>query len=646
MGEKIQVLIVEDHPDDAELMVRELRRAGFTPEWVRVETESAYLSALEQNPDVILSDSSLPEFDGLAALDLLRERGLDIPFVLVSGRVGEDLAVDAMKRGAYEYLLKDRLARLGEAVRRAIERQRMRRESAWAVEAMRQNEERYRLISETTSDYAYSLSVDPDGSVTCEWITEPFTRITGLSVAEVNSIGWERLYHTEDLPISERHHQTLLSNQSDSMEIRIVTKNQQACWVRVFGRPIWDEAQCRVVRIYGAAQDITAEKQLEHQLFQSQKMEAVGRLAGGVAHDFNNLLTVIAGYGQILKDQSTADAPGADYLNEIIQAADRAAQLTRQLLAFSRRQVLQLKTVDLNSIVADIEKMLRRLIGEDVEVSCRLDPGLHGVRVDPGQMEQVLLNLAINARDAMPSGGLLTIETANVDLDDAYARLHGSVQAGPHVMLGVSDTGTGMDKATQARIFDPFFTTKEIGKGTGLGLATVYGIVKQSGGNVWVYSEPGAGSTFKVYLPRTQKERGVDKTPALRAPVAQGTETILVVEDEGAVRGLIRRVLARTGYAVLETGDSDEALRMLCPQRAGNIALLITDVIMPKMSGPELAERALALRPGIKILYTSGYTHNAIIQQAVFKPGVTLFEKPFTPDALVRKVREVLDAPA
>jgi PAS domain S-box-containing protein len=640
MRERIRLLIVEDDPNDAELMVRALKRAGFDPTWERVENEADYLMRLDAEPEIILSDSNLPEFDGIQALDLLKKRGLDIPFVLVSGRVGEDMAVEAMKRGAYDYLLKDRLTRLGEAVRRAIDERRLRREKAWAVEALRQSEERYRLVSEISSDYACSLAVKPSGALECEWTTEPFTRITGYTIAEINAIGWANLYLDEDRQISDRHHESLLANQSDSTELRILAKDNQVRWVRVIGRPIWDDSQGRVVRIFGAAQDITAEKHLEEQLLHAKKMEAIGRLAGGVAHDFNNLLTVIDGYGGILKETSTPE--NAEAIDEILEASGRAGRLTKQLLAFSRRQVLQPKIVDLNTVVADVERLLQRLIGEHIElrtIPCR-DPGL--VKVDRGQMEQVIMNLAVNARDAMPDGGRLTIETAHIDLDSAHSSNHTGVQPGPYILLAVGDTGVGMSKELTARIFEPFFTTKEVGKGTGLGLAMVYGIVKQSGGTIWVFSEPNQGTTFKIYLPRAQRMEAATETPTPRAVPAPGNETILVLEDESAIRALIRKVLVQHGYTVLDTGDSNMALR-ICARHEGEIALLLTDVILPKLSGPQVAGHVLRLRPEIKVLYTSGYTDDAITHHGVPAQSPSLLEKPFSAETLLRRVRETLD---
>ncbi|HTA41061.1 MAG TPA: response regulator [Bryobacteraceae bacterium] len=647
MSDPLRVLIIEDDAVDAELMVRELDRAGFAPAWERVETEPEYLAALDRKPDVILSDSSLPLFDGLEALDLLQKRDLDIPFILVSGRVGEDFAVDAMKRGACDYLLKDRLARLAEAVRRAIEQRRLRDERAWAIHALRQSEERYRLVSEVSSDYVYSLRVDHKGELECEWITDPFTRITGFSASDINLRGWKSLYHSGDKPVVDQHYQSLLHGETDSIETRIVTKGQRVRWIRVHDRPVGEAG--KIERIYGAAQDITIQKQLEEQLLQTGKMEAIGQLAGGVAHDFNNLLTVIRGYGDLLRKQPELSPPSQEQVDEILEAAKRASDLTRQLLAFGRGQVLQFRNINLNTVLGGMERLLRRLLGEDLDLVIARDEALGLVKADPGQMEQVIMNLAVNARDAMPEGGRLTIRTANADLGEGEAAEHG-IAPGPYVMLSVSDTGAGMDKETVARVFEPFFTTKEPGEGTGLGLAMVYGIVKQSGGDIRVLTAPGRGTTFKLYLPRLQ--RGVEATtetpPFLLRPVARGSETILVLEDETSLRGLIRQILTRRGYTVLDTGDPAEAIH-ICEQRGDSIALLITDVIMPKMSGPQVVERVSRLRPEMKILYTSGYTGKTLKQYGVGdragQNGIAFFAKPFTPDGLARKVREVLDAP-
>jgi PAS domain S-box-containing protein len=390
--------------------------------------------------------------------------------------------------------------------------------------------------------------------------------------------------------------------------------------------------------------EVTERKRLEQQLRQAQKMEAVGRLAGGVAHDFNNLLTIISGYGGLLLEHPGTVEPLRGYVNEIKNASGRAASLTRQLLAFSRQQVLAPRVLGLNAVVANIEKMLKRLIGEDIDLVTILGESLWPVKADPGQLEQVLLNLAVNARDAMPNGGVLTIETANVEMDSTSAQTHFPLPPGRYVLLAISDTGIGMDAETQARIFDPFFTTKEKGKGTGLGLAMVYGIVKQSGGYIWVYSEVGKGTTFKIYLPRTEEE--VEESgPGRSGFKAQlGTETLLLVEDEDAVRVLVRNVLREKGYRILEASRGEEALE-LAGQYGGPIDLLVTDVVMPQMNGRELARRLADLLPQIKVLYISGYADNAVWYQGGLDSGGAFLQKPFSPEALARKVREVLGGP-
>ncbi len=381
----------------------------------------------------------------------------------------------------------------------------------------------------------------------------------------------------------------------------------------------------------------------QDQLTQARKLEAVGRLAGGVAHDFNNLLTVMIGRVQLLLRRLDTQDPARPDLELVEQTAERAADLTRQLLAFSRKQVLQPKVLDLNAIVSNMDQMLRRLIGEDIALVIARDPALGHVTADPSQIEQIIMNLVANARDAMPRGGRLTIETANADLDAAYARRHVGIHAGPHVMLAVSDTGVGMDPETQARVFDPFFTTKGPGQGTGLGLATVYGVVKQSGGHIWVYSEPGRGATFKIYLPRVdQALAAVTSSPGL-AELTHGRETVLVVEDENAVRDLARDILRIHGYTVLGARHGREAL-VIGEQHPGPIHLLLTDVVMPNMSGRELAERLAAIRPTMAVIYMSGYTDNAVVHHGVLGPGTVYLQKPFTPDALVRKIRQVLDS--
>ncbi|MDB4944139.1 MAG: sensory box histidine kinase/response regulator [Labilithrix sp.] len=430
------------------------------------------------------------------------------------------------------------------------------------------------------------------------------------------------------------------------IEIEMLTKSGASLWVRSVGNADRDAAG-NITHVHGSVQDVTPRKhaevrnaRLEEQLRQAQKMETIGKLAGGVAHDFNNLLSIILSYSELLADDLPPGDPMRSDLEEIRGAGQRAVELTRQLLAFSRQQVLEPKIVDLAAVASGMENMLRRLLGEDIELTCSVAPGIGKVLVDPGQIEQVILNLAVNARDAMPSGGRLTIETAEVTLDDTYAGENVGVVPGPHVMLAVTDTGTGIDLATQARMFEPFFTTKEKGKGTGLGLATVFGIVQQSGGIIGVSSEQGRGTTFRIHFPVARGAPAALVAAPERALV-HGSETILLVEDEEALRVLTRTILRRHGYTVIEAENGGDAL-MVCEQHASTIHLLLTDVVMPRMGGRLLAERLAPLRPGMKVLYMSGYTDDAVVRHGVLSATLSFIQKPVTPDALLRKVRETL----
>jgi PAS domain S-box-containing protein len=427
----------------------------------------------------------------------------------------------------------------------------------------------------------------------------------------------------------------------DGVEVEWKRKDGTLVAVRLSGRTISGEPgepECFEV----IAEDLGERKRLEEQLRQMEKMETVGRLAGGVAHDFNNLLTIISGFSQLLLDRIEVGDPRRSYVDEIQKAEERAASLTRQLLALGRRQVLLPQVLDLNEVVTKMDKMLRPLLGEDIELLIVQPPDLGRVKADPGQIEQVMLNLAVNARDAMPGGGKLTLETANIDLDESYALNHAEVTTGPYVLLAVSDTGCGMDAETQSHLFEPFFTTKEKGKGTGLGLATSYGIIQQSGGYLWFYSEPGRGTTFKVYLPRVQEVPEPVAVNQAQAGPAVGSETVLLVEDETSVRLLVRGVLEARGYTVLEASRADEALR-ICQQHPGPIQLLLTDVVMPQTMGPALAESLLVLRPKMKVLYMSGYTDHAVFGDGTLLAGISFLQKPFTPETLAQKVRRVLD---
>ncbi|HKQ62237.1 MAG TPA: PAS domain S-box protein [Candidatus Polarisedimenticolaceae bacterium] len=929
-SQPLRVLIVEDSPHDAQLLLHELRRTEFTLEWKIVDNEADYLAQLDRAPDVILSDYSLPQFDALRALELLRERELNIPLIIISGTIGEDVAVNAMRLGASDYLLKDRLGRLGQAIERVLEQRRLRVEKARAATVLAEIQERTRRILDTASDgfvamdeegriidwnaqaeatfgwsrreaigrsmadtilperyrqahrdgvqrfrdtgtgrilgrrieiealhreghefpveliiwairlkgsHTFSafvrditqrrraeevlrersrlaaLSADIgvalnrggllgemleactasmvrnlDAAFARIWTLDPVEDVLVLQASsgmythldgphsrvpvgrfKIGLIAQERVPHlTNDVMADERvgdrdwaqrermvafagypllvedrlvgvmamfarHRLTeatleamaAVANQialgierkRSEAELRqanqrlqllvqasplaiialdrsglvlqwnpaatqmfgfeetevlgrrppFIAAEQQAAFQQLLegelrgerhagvelarlhknGKPVevalWSAplqgAAGKIVGTLEMFADVAERKRLQAQFHQSQKMEAIGTLAGGVAHDFNNLLTVITGYAELLLSQLPAEGRSREHVRQIGQASERAAALTRQLLAFSRKQVVEPKVLSLNAVVSDLEKMLGRLIGEDVRLTTVLDPAAGRVRMDPGQMEQIVLNLVVNSRDAMPQGGALTLETANVELD---RQVEPDVEPGRYVLLAVSDTGCGIDAETLSHIFEPFFTTKGLGKGTGLGLATVYGIVQQGGGHIAVASEPGRGTTFRIYLPRVEEPAATTERPAGAAATLSGKETVILAEDEDGLRTLTRHVLQSCGYTVLEATGGSEALQ-LCQNHAGPIELLVTDVVMPEMSGRQLAERLQAARPGIKVLYLSGYTEDAMLRHGVQRAEAAFLQKPFTPGALARKVREVLD---
>ena len=446
--------------------------------------------------------------------------------------------------------------------------------------------------------------------------------------------GTEQARHTAELEV-----------RADRMESEIFRRAQELQEANRELRELKGELEERVrERTADLERTLEALQRSEDQLRQAQKLEALGRLAGGIAHDFNNLLTAILGYGSLVRGRLGPDSPSMRDLEEILRAADRAARLTRQLLAFSRQQVLEPRVLDLNAVVTDLDRMLRRLIGEDIDLVTAPAEGLGRIKADPGQLEQVLLNLIVNSRDAMPGGGKLTIETADVDLDEGPARARADVAPGHYVMLAVSDTGCGMSPEVRARMFEPFFTTREMGRGTGLGLSTVHGIVKQSDGHIEVYSEPGRGTTIKIYFPRAEEPLEVLERPSPAATRIEGTETILLVEDEEMIRRMLTQSLELLGYAVIEACDGSEAIAA-CEWRDRPVDLLITDVIMPLMNGPELVQRIAAIRPDLRVLFMSGYTDRALIHQGLRRSGTAFLQKPFTPEALARKIREILDEP-
>ena len=521
-NDRLRLVLVEDSEDDARLILRELRGAGFTVNAERVETPQALAQALSNGEwDLVISDHNLPQFSAPEALRLVKERARYVPFIIVSGSMGEDLAVAAMKAGASDYLVKGQLTRLAPAVRRELADAEQRRRRMQAEETLRQT---------------------------------------------------------------------------------------------------------------------------ETQLRQAQKMEAVGRLAGGIAHDFNNLLTAILGYCEFVLDQMPSGdaAPRAD-IEEIKKAGDRAATLTRQLLAFSRQQVLEPRVTNFNEIVVNVEKLLHRVIGADVELVTDLDPAIGHVRVDHGQMEQVLMNLAVNARDAMPHGGHLCIRTTSRTFVRPYQAQMIVIDPGTYLVVSISDTGIGMTCDIMKQIFEPFFTTKSAGHGTGLGLSTVYGIVKQSGGYISVESEPGEGTTFEIYLPCVDEPIDTATLRASSPQSSEGSETILLVDDDDGTRNLLRRALKAGGYQVLTAPNGKEGLTV-AETHAGVIDILVTDLVMPRMGGAELAAELTRTHPETQVLYISGYTDRREWTLEASQGGRAYLQKPFTPSVLMRKVRELLDA--
>ena len=894
MARPLRVLIIEDSPEDAAIVLRELKRAGYDVLHERVDTEAGLLAALEHQPwDIVLSDFSMPEFNGLHAFELIKEREIEIPFIFVSGRIGEDRAAEAMKRGASDYILKDKLARLAPAVERELRDSEVRRQRRQMALALEESEQRFRAIIENALDVIVVL----DTGGTFRLVSPSAQTQLGYAPEELQGQSALALVHPEDVPrvqatlaevlqapgntarteFRHRHKdgswrhfevigknllampaiggllgilrditarkraeeelaasQRLLRTVFDALPHTVVVKDTESrylmvnrAWCETYGvaaeqaagrhtleipgrpeedklraleedRELLDAAEPRtflrtstvksgerrhfhdirtplrdergkVTGLVGIAVDLTAEyearhkadlayarlhdaieslpagfllfdskerlvvwnsrvrdflphlydslapgtpfedflrgeaeqveagangredwlqsrlarfrsapgatevryrdgrwvqvlehrtsedgavslrfdvselKHREQELRQAQKMEAVGRLAGGIAHDFNNMLAVMSSYGELTLDQLGENNAARKDVQVMLDATVRAAALTRQLLAFSRRQVLELKILDINRVVSNIERMLLRVIGEDIHLRTHLGSDIGAIKADESQIEQIIMNLAVNARDAMPTGGTLTIETTRKQLDQHYVKSHLDVKPGDYAMLAVTDTGTGMDEETQRRIFEPFFTTKPLGKGTGLGLATVYGIVKQMEGQIYVYSEIGKGTCFKVYFPLVEPAVRPELPAAKSSVQSRGNETILLVEDDEFVREAARRILASGGYQVLVAHHGRHALE-LAQEHRGRIDLLLSDVVMPGLSGKEVAD-GVAQFGVSRVLFMSGYTDDSIVNHGILEGDFPFLHKPFSKDALLTKVREVLGSP-
>ncbi|MDI6104232.1 response regulator [Actinoplanes sp. NEAU-A12] len=643
--EEIRLLLIEDSDDDAVLVVNRLRRSGLRVDYERVETADAMCAALARgSPDIVISDNGMPAFNAEAALQLLRDTGLDVPFIVVSGQIGEESATALMRAGAHDFVLKDKLARLGPAVQRELREARDRQERRRTEAALRTSEERFRLVAENLQDVLFRFRPGP--APVLEYISPAIAAMTGLSPEELYEQP-ELLFGTMDPDDREVMRRSWQSPPGSPLTVR---------WSRPDGTRAC--AEQRLVAVYdagvpiaveGLLRDITAQvdaaeqrRELERQLHQAERLDSLGQLAGGVAHDFNNLLGVISGYTAFVLDELGPAHPCRPDLENIDDAARRATALTRQLLIFSRLQPSQPEMVDLNAVVGQIERLLRRTIGEDIEFSIDIEPDLDFVTIDPSRLEQIIMNLVVNARAAMPEGGRLVIRTARVD--DLPATAIGAVpRSARYVCLAVADTGCGMDEEVQRRAFEPFFTTRSTGQGSGLGLATVYGAVQEASGAITVDSAPGAGTRIAVYLPAADRPAPTTETDSGTGDTGRGHgERVLVVEDDDDIRTITRRVLTRGGYEVSDASTREEALRLIRDD-ALSFDLLLSDVIMPGMPVLEFIQTVLGARPSLHIVFMSGYTADS---DRRLPDGVPIVNKPFSGATLLHQIHTTLHSGA
>jgi two-component system, cell cycle sensor histidine kinase and response regulator CckA len=742
---QLRVLLLEDVADDAELLQHELQKASLPCTTRCVATREDFVRALQEfSPDIVISDYTLPQFNALEALRLLCQTPLDIPFILVTGSQSEEVAVECMRQGVDDYILKTTLKRLPSAVQNTLQRKEAERERERAIRALRQSEEHFRSLIEHALDIIAILN--PDGSFR---YASPSVRVLGYTPEDLvgrslldfvngddardvtnmlNGV-FQHANETRTFDFLFRHSNgswRMLESIGKSIyadseiagivvNARDITERKQAeaaieklaSFPRLNPNPIFEVAadghvnyfnqaaeevarslgktspaeilpvdlpdiiqEClhtgrsnlrretsignrilswsffpiissHVVHCY--AVDISERLSLEAQLRHSQKMESIGQLAAGVAHDFNNILTIIRGYSGLLLDREDLSYDLTEPIQQISIASERAANLTRQLLMFSRKQVMQPKEIDLNEIISNVTRLLRRVLGEDITLHFNYSPNLPAIYADSGMIEQVIMNLAVNARDAMPRGGQLTVGTSLAEINQVHVKANPEAAVGHFVCLRVTDTGMGIPPSHMTRIFEPFFTTKEVGKGTGLGLATVYGIAKQHRGWIEVLSREGQGTTFRVFLPSRPRAKTEAVIPPEPQKVRGGNENILVVEDEPELRALVREILEHYGYKVYEAGSGPEAIP-IWQQHAGQIDLLLTDMVMPgNMSGHELAEKLKSQRPGLKVIYTSGYSVDVVGKDFLFKRGLNFLQKPYHPLTLAKVVRECLD---
>jgi two-component system cell cycle sensor histidine kinase/response regulator CckA len=630
----LRLLIVEDAEDDAALVVRELGRAGYDVSHVRVDDEASMRAALRSRTfDVVVSDHAMPRFSAAAALRVLTEHGIDLPFLIVSGSIPEDLAVSAMRAGAHDFVTKHQLARLVPAVQRELRDAAVRSERRTAERRLLESEARYRRFFE--DDLTGDALFDADGRIVdCN---PAFVRIFGFTSRTAALDGsMAALFARPD------EHARLL----DRVRRERLVESFEAELRRTDGAPVIvvgnvvgdfrDDGELVGLRAYFF--DVTARRELEVQFRHAQKMEAVGRLAGGIAHDFNNLLCAIGGYADLSLALAGSETLRA-YVTEIKKAGERATLLTRRLLAFSRKQVVQPTVLDVNALILDLEAMLRRLIREDLQLTTLLDPAAGSVVADAGHLEQVVMNLVVNARDAIPRGGHIRLSTLALPADRTPP--DADVPAGEWVVLTVADDGVGMTPEVREHVFEPFFTTKPQGEGTGLGLATVYGIVSQANGHVRLSTAPGEGATFRIYWPAAPARKTSMPAPAAPGPAAPGHETVLVAEDNAIVRGALLELLRRSGYGVLEAADGEEAIARAAGH-VGPLHALVSDVVMPGLHGPDVAARIRRTRPDIRVLFLSAYAEELASGGQPPVPGAAFVAKPFRADELLRRLRELL----
>jgi PAS domain S-box-containing protein len=640
--EHLRVLIVEDNPVDAELVELELMRGGYVPTVLRVQTAPAMRAALEAEEwDIVLSDYSMPHFTGIEAVELLKASGKDIPSILISGTGGEDVAVRAMKAGAHDFFVKGNLALLVSAVQREVREAKLRSmaraQHEEALDALWQSEERFRLLVDAVKDYAIFM-LNPEVCI-ASWNTGA-ERMTGLAADDVlgKSIAVLRAPDAKEEDFAP-HFERVRREGSAEWDDAGIRKDGSRYVQHVYCTTMLNRAG-ELLGYVSIMRDVTVQRSLEAQLAQAQKLESLGQLAGGIAHDFNNMLMVIFSRCEILLRQVELEKHRR-FIGDIRAAAMKNRDLTQQLLAAARQQVLEPQVVNVNDVVSSTMQLLLPTLGEQVSIRTELDASLWNVHADPGKLHQVVLNLAINARDAMPGGGTLTIESRNVRVDSEYAKQQAGLREGDYVSLTVSDTGMGIPLEIRERVFDPFFTTKGPGRGTGLGLAVVRGVIEQTGGRIWMHSEESRGTTFRILLSRhsgaVKRDLVADDTIPER-----GSETILLVEDEELLRAVVRETLEEQGYRVLAAHTPAEALA-ISEGFLEPIHLVLTDVIMPGMTGKEMAERIVAARPGLRVIFMSGYSNHAVMNHAALLADVRYIEKPVPAKVLLRAIRAALE---